>query len=279
MKNEIKMSCLPVSLFPMLADGSLTLKEMAIKMKALGFDAMDVSFFHLKEHLPNNIKKIKQDLEEAGLPIYMCCGYPDFTHPDELQRKREMDYLRSDIAMCSELGIPTIRVLAGQNHPETKREDGIRWAVENLTEAAEYGRQYGVTLLFEDHGKPTAWDCVDFTFVPENFLAIAKQLHENNSGVKINFDTGNIMAYGDDPLRVLKEVIGDVQTIHVFDMAKKGEVSPCLVGTGAVNFEEIFAYLKSVNWDGWLCIEELSRTGWDGVEKAGRYVRETWNKV
>ena len=67
MKNEIKMSCLPVSLFPMLADGSLTLKEMAIKMKALGFDAMDVSFFHLKEHLPNNIKKINQLINNINI--------------------------------------------------------------------------------------------------------------------------------------------------------------------------------------------------------------------
>lgn len=276
MDKKMKISCLPVSLFPMLADGSLTLKEMGAKMKEIGYDAMDVSIFHLKDNLPNNVKKIKDDLAEIDFSIYMCCSYPDFTNPDAMQRRRELDYLRRDIAFCSELGIPTIRVLAGQGH-DIKREDGIKWAVENLVKAQKAAEYYGVTLLFEDHGKPTAWENPDFTFIPENFLAIAKELR--GTGVKINFDTGNPLSYGVDPLPMLKEVVNEVGAIHVLDMAEKGKVGPCLTGTGAVNFEEIFKYLKEVKWDGWLCIEEIGHMGWEGVEKSYKYVRETWDKM
>ena len=62
-------------------------------------------------------------------------------------------------------------------------------------------------------------------------------------------------------------------------MKSFGEFHPIQIGNGVVPFEEIFSYLKSVGYDKWLCIEEASFTGIEGIKKAVEYVRETWGKV
>ncbi|MBT3320631.1 MAG: sugar phosphate isomerase/epimerase, partial [Clostridia bacterium] len=40
-----------------------------------------------------------------------------------------------------------------------------------------------------------------------------------------------------------------------------------------------FSYLKSVGYDKWMCIEEASFTGMDGIKKAVDFVRNTWEKA
>ena len=276
LSEGVYLSCLPVSHFAELDAGTLTLADIAKKFKELGTDAMDIGIRNLKGHMPNYLRDLKKELDEIGMPIFMCCSYPDFTNPDPMQRRRELDYLRGDIAVCSALGVQTVRVLAGQNHP-IDQEDGVKWAVENLLEANETAKAYGITLLLEDHGKPLIWDYEDFTFNPENFLAIVKELH--GSGIKLNFDTGNLASFGVDPLPVMQEVMDDIMTIHVLDTATFGKFTPCVTGTGIVDFPQIFRELKKRGFQGWLCIEELSGTGWDGVEKAVEYVRKTWEKA
>jgi len=49
----------------------------------------------------------------------MITTYPDFTHPCATQREREIEYLRNDIAVASQLNAKFLRVTAGQAHPET----------------------------------------------------------------------------------------------------------------------------------------------------------------
>jgi sugar phosphate isomerase/epimerase len=42
-------------------------------------------------------------------------------------------------------------------------------------------------------------------------------------------------------------------------------------------FGTIFARLKGAGWDGWVCMEEYSRMGREGVEAAAGFIREAWN--
>ena len=277
LSNSPKISCLPVSLFADIQSGKISIKDWACFAKEIGLDAMDIGIILLKNHTPVHLQQVAKDLADAQMSICMATTYPDFTHPDLLQRKREMDYLRHDIALCSQLRIPYLRVTAGQAHSSISRADGIRWAVANLREAAPLAEAYGVRLVFEDHSKPGAWQSLDFAYAPENFLEIARQVEP--AGVKVNFDTGNIVAYGEDPLPVLEAVIGQVATIHVSDMAEKGVFRPTAIGAGVVPNREIFAYLKRAGFTGWLCIEEASGTGFEGIRKAVEYVRNIWNEV
>ncbi len=274
----MKMSCLSVSLFPAIMNGELTIKEYAAFCKSIGLDAFDIGLILLKNHTPKYIDQVKKDIADIGIPLVMVTTYPDFTHPDELQRDREFDFLVHDIALASAIGAKFLRVTAGQAHPQTNEEDGIKWAVSYLRKAAPLAEKYNIVLVYEDHSKPGAWEYMDFSNPPHIFLEIASQLKDTS--IRINFDTANIIVAGENTtLEVLDKVYDQVSTIHVAETATLGKMDPVPIGTGLVPFSEIFQYLKSKNFDGWLCLEEWGNKGKEGVKDAVAFVKETWEKA
>lgn len=270
----MKISCLPVSLFGDICAGKMDVVDWAKAAKEIGYDGIDISILFLKNRTPTYIAGLKRALAEVGLPIVMMTTYPDFTHPDPVQRERELLYLKADIALSSELNIQYLRVLAGQNHPGIDPEESIETVSRYLHEVAPYGREYGVGLLLENHGKPGAWDNVDFTFEPRNFLKICEKIRDTDIG--INFDTGNITAHGENPLDVIPTVLDRTKTIHVTDMRQRGSFSPTVIGTGVTPNPEVFSYLKKNGFDQWLCIEEASGSGLTGIRDAYHYVKRAW---
>ena len=273
----MEVSCLPVSLFPEINEGKMTLLDWLRASKTCGLDGIDISMSFLLNHTPAYLQTVKEMFELENVPIVMATTYPNFTHPDKLQREREREYFRRDIALCSELKIRYLRILAGQAHPETKIPDGIRWAIENIRNASTVADKYGVQLLYEDHSKPGAWLYNDFSFPPDIFMEIVYGIWDTSVG--INFDTGNIVAYGSDPMTILEEVFPKVETIHVSDMKAYGEFSPVLIGTGVVPLRPIFKYIKEHGFDKWFCIEEASFQGLEGIKKAVDTVRTIWGEV
>jgi sugar phosphate isomerase/epimerase len=252
----------------------MSMQEWASLQERCGLDGLDLSVNFIKSRSPSYLSGIENIIRESGITPVMVTSYPDFTHPDKRQRQREVYYFAADIALCAQLNIPYLRVLAGQAHPETDVDEGVAWAIEGITESAGIADTLGVTLLYENHSKPGAWEYTDFSHPTEIFLTIAKGL--DDTSVRINFDTCNTFAYGDDPLPVLERVIDKLETIHVADTAAKGEFRPVLVGTGQAPIKEIFSFAKSRGFDGWLCIEEASFSGVEGMVHAVHNTRDMW---
>ena len=273
----MKISCLPVSLFGDICSGKMTLSEWARTAKKIGYDGIDISIMFLENRTPTYLKKLKEELEEIGIPIVMMTTYPDFTHPSSVQRERELLYLKGDVALCSEIVIQYLRILAGQAHPESSAEDCVDWVDGYFHQIDLCAKAFGVNLVFENHGKPGAWDCVDFTYEPENFLRICERIRDTD--IRINFDTGNITAHGEDPMDILPLVLDRVETIHLTDMAKCGEFSPTVIGTGVTPNQRVFAYLKKHGFDKWICIEEASGHGVDGIRDVYHYTKDLWKKA
>ena len=273
----MEISCLPVSLFGDICDGKMDIVRWAREAKQIGYDAIDISIMFLKNRTPTYLSKLKKGLSDLDMPIVMMTTYPDFTHPDPVQRRRELEYLIADTALASEIGIRYLRILAGQAHPEMGIEEGIGHVLDNFAKIASYGERYGVGLLFEDHSKPGAWDYTDFAYPPDIFLRICSGLR--GTGIRLNFDIGNITAYGMDTMEVLPKVIDLVETIHVSDMSEKGRFSPVTIGAGIVPNREVFRFLKGNGFNGWLCVEEASGRGLEGIRIAHDFVREAWDKA
>lgn len=273
----MNMSCLSVSLFPQIQSGEISIKQYAEICKSLELDAFDLGLILLKNHTPKYIAQVNNDIAETGLPLCMVTTYPDFTHPAQLQRDREFDFLVHDIALASSIGAKFLRITAGQAHPGVSEKQGVDWTVNYFHKAAPISGKYGIQLVFEDHSKPGAWEFMDFANPPHIFLEIANQIKDTSIG--INFDTANILVAGfDTTLDVLSQVIGKVKTIHVAETRTKGKMDPVAIGTGIVPFSEIFGYLKQKEFNGWLCLEEWGNNGVDGIAKAVAFVKETWNK-
>jgi sugar phosphate isomerase/epimerase len=241
----------------------------------LGFDAIDLSILFVPDRSPDNLIALRNEIEAAGMSVAMITSYPDFTHPDAHQRSKELETEVEVIRAARRLGARMVRVTAGQGHPETRRADGICWAVEGLCSLAERVQGLGTQLVYENHAKPGAWEYTDFSQPPEIFLEIVRQTAGSPLGV--NFDLGNAATFAHDPLQLLEAVLPRIVSLHASDSSKRGALDHCLLGTGITPYPALFARLKQGGWDGWICIEEASKLGRRGVERAAAFVRATWS--
>jgi sugar phosphate isomerase/epimerase len=209
------LSCLPVSFFDEILSGRMTLNEWARLGAEAGLDAVDLSILFLPELTPAAARHARQQIKSAGMRVAMLTTYPDFTHPDAMQRQIELDKECQAVSLAAELGADLIRVTAGQAHPETGLEEGIRWAVEGLRHLVERTQGEGVHLVYENHAKPGAWLYTDFSQPPTVFLEILSGVDCPDLGV--NFDAGNAAAFADDPLDFLEQVLPRVTSVHASD--------------------------------------------------------------
>jgi sugar phosphate isomerase/epimerase len=273
----MRLSCLPVSFFSDILSGKMRLVEWAWMGASLGLDAIDLSILFVQDRTPQAVAALRNEIESTGMRVAMLTSYPDFTHPDPDQRRRELALAQEVVTVAAGLGAELVRVTAGQAHPETGRGQGIDWAVEGLTRLVEATRGLGVQLVYENHAKPGAWKYTDFSQPPDIFLAIAGATA--GIGLGINFDTGNASAFAEDALFLLEQVLPRVVSVHAADTAERGELRHVLLGTGIAPFQAIFHRLKRAGWDGWICMEEASGQGRAGVEAAAQFIRQTWYKA
>jgi sugar phosphate isomerase/epimerase len=271
----MRLSCLPVSYFRDIIDGRMSIKDWALEGARAGLDGIDLSVLFLKNRQPEYLHKIRQEIEDAGIRVAMVTTYPDLTHPDSAERERQLAKLQEDIVAASRLGADLLRVTAGQAHPSVGRREGIEWAVNGLAEAMKFAQGYPIKLAYENHAKPGAWQYTDFSHPTDIFLEIVRRTADVSLGV--NWDTANTIAYGDDPIPVLKRVLNRVVSVHAADTATRGELKPVLLGTGLVPFKEMFQVLRDAEFDGWICMEEASFKGPAGVKAAADFVRRVWN--
>lgn len=270
----MKLSCLPVSLYSDIISGKMTMEEWADEASAMGLDAIDVSILFFHNHTSNYLTGIHSILRERNVDITMIVVYPNFTHPDALQRKRELDYCIRDIALASQLDIRYVRITAGQRYPETNMEELAKQVTHYFLRCEEKAKEYGVSLVYENHGRPAAWQDFDFTYDTKAFLALTH--HLRGSEVRVNFDTANTVAFGDDPLPVFEEIFPQIETIHVADTVAYGTFKHVDIGSGKAPIQEILARARKKGYDGWLCIEEGSGHGLEGVRRAVQTVRRMW---
>ena len=273
----MKLSCLPVSYFQDIINGRMSIKEWALEGSRIGLDGVDLSVLFLKNRSAEYLDKVRQEIEEAGVRVAMVTTYPDFTHPDPVERERQLTRLEDDIVAASRLGADLLRVTAGQAHPSVGRREGIEWAVTGLVKAKEFAKEYPVELAYENHAKPGAWQYTDFSHPTDIFLEIVERTGRASLGV--NWDTANTIAYGDDPIPVLKRVLKRVVSVPAADTSTRGELKHVLLGTGLVPFKEMFQVLRDGGFDGWICMEEASFKGPAGVKAAADFVKHVWNET
>jgi sugar phosphate isomerase/epimerase len=270
----MKLSCLPVSLYPELSAGTRTLADWFHFAAELGLDGADVSVVHLPSRQPADLRMVRSQAEDAGVQIAMIVTYADFTHPDAAERARQVAEIREFCEVAAELGASFMRVTAGQRHPGVGREEGIEWAVAGLTACLDQAAATGVTLCYENHTKGYAWTYNDFSQPADRFLEIVHRTE--GTSLRLLYDTANTLAAGDDPLAVLEQVKHRVAVVHVNDIRRAGYFEPCLLGTGVAPVKEIFARLVQNGFDGWISVEEASKTGDDGFRTAIPMAKELW---
>ncbi len=270
----MKLSCLPVSLYPELSAGTRSLADWFRFAAKLGLDGADVSVVHLASTETDYLQMLRGQATDVGVQIAMLVTYADFTHPDAVQRKHQVDELRRYIDVAAALRTPYIRVTAGQAHPGLDRTAAIEWAISGLTACLDDAAKKGVVLCYENHTKGYAWTYNDFSQPSDIFLEIVARTQD--TGLRLLFDTANTLATGDDPLRVLAQVKDRVSMIHTNDIARLNHFEPVLLGTGVSPIVAIYQMLYETGFDGWISVEEASKTGEQGFQKAIPFADQAW---
>jgi sugar phosphate isomerase/epimerase len=273
----MKLSCLPVSLYPDLAAGRMTLGQWFGMARSLGLDGADLSVAHIASRAPAALAELRLQAEQAGAPIVMLATYTDFTQPDAAERARQVDDLRAWIEAAARLGATFLRLTAGQAHPGVAEDDGLAWAADGLTACCDDAAAAGVRLLYENHVRGAVWSANDFTQPAARFLEVARRTA--GSMLEILFDTANCLALGDDPLVVLAQIRERVGAIHLSDIRRAGAFEPTMIGCGAAPIGRILQDMAEHGFDGWISIEEASRTGTDGFRWAAAFARQAWQEA
>src|SRR5690606_42063687 len=94
--------------------------------------------------------------------------------------------------------------------------------------------------------------------------------------LRLPYDTANTIGAGDDPIAVLEAVKDRVSMVHVNDTRHVGIFEPCLLGTGVAPVKEIFHILVQNGFDGWISVEEASKTGEAGFRTAIPLTEQLW---
>jgi sugar phosphate isomerase/epimerase len=257
-----------------MLSGELSIGQWATMGAATGLDAIDISVLFLQSRQTEYLRRIAKQIGQSGIRLAIVNTYSDLTHPDPEERTRQAAGLKADIEAAAELGAEFVRITAGQAHPDIREDEAVHWVLEYFHQAQGAAEKNGIMLVYENHSKPGIWKYPDFSHPAATFLRIADGIADTS--IRILYDTANALARGDDPLSLLAKVIENVACVHAADTGAFGKLSPVLLGTGIVPFDDIFLALRSSGFDGLISIEEASNSGEAGLRDAARFVRTAW---
>jgi len=241
------------------------------------------------------LRRLRERAQARGLIVPMLCYSPDFTQPDPAARRAEVEKQKRAIKVTALLGGGFCRVLSGQRRPNVGRAEGVRWAAECITACLPHAERHGVTLILENHYKDGYWTQPEFAQKRDVFLELLGAIPDHPH-FGVNYDPSNALIAGDDPLELLEAVKHRVVSMHASDRYLAGGTlddlrrleaadpqtgyAPLLkhgvIGQGLNDYDAIFRTLKSVNFQGWVSIEDGDdpAVGWEHLRASAEFLRD-----
>jgi sugar phosphate isomerase/epimerase len=282
----------------------LTLEEMIIKARELGYDGIEID--GKRPHgnpldMPTErCKELKAKAADQGMEIYAVSANNDFSSPIPEHRECQIVYLRELMRMTADLGVTPLRVFLGWPgvtlHPDGGRYDIAKdiwqhthypfepeqiwdWCREALIESVRYAGDYGVTLALQNH-KPVIRDWRDM-------MRMIKEVDSPN--LKACLDAPIMEDKSPENIRDAARAVGDLQVLtHYggeFGLNGSGQIvdiqqyGPERTGDAAKKKEayypEFVKAMHEIGYEGWysyeLChplpVENGEKVGIDFVEQ------------
>ncbi|MFN3160190.1 MAG: sugar phosphate isomerase/epimerase family protein [Rubinisphaera brasiliensis] len=222
--------------FPLLED-----------VKSWGYDGVELPMFDFD--LERN-KKVGAKLDELGLgrtAVTVCTAEENPISPDPAIRQAGLARLKNAIDACQAAGAThlcgPIHSALGEFTGQGRTEDEWNWAKEILSQAADYAAQANVTLVAEYLNR---FECY-FLNCAEDCAKFCREV--NHPSLKMMYDSfhANIEEKNiHEAIQACKD-----QMVHVH-ISENDRSTP---GEGNIRWDETFAALKEVNYDGWMTIE------------------------
>ncbi len=282
-KDTMKISAFPKCyLDAICVEKKFTVFDWIEMAKPLGAQGLEMYEGFFASHDSGYLDRLADTIHRAGFEMPMLCCSPNFTNPDPDARKREIEKEAEMIRITRRLGGPgaACRVLSGQRYPDVSDEQGIAWVVECINAVLPVARECDIVLAMENHFKDGYWQYREFAQKKEVFLRIVNAIPERKY-FGVQYDPSNALVAGDDPIDLLEAVKDRVKTMHASDRfiepgyriedMRQGDgtlgypkgLTHGVTGKGANDYDKIFSILKSVNYQGWVSIED----GMNGMEE------------
>jgi len=245
---------------------------------------------HYDEFFPSyeerDVAAVMDAMRETGQISSMLCFSPDFTHPDPDERLRQVERQKKAIDLSVRIGARYCRTLSGQKYPGLSIAEGVARAAECIRRSIDYAAKRDVILCLENHYKVGDWLYAEFAQQEEPFLALLDAVGES-SHFGVQYDPSNAVVGGFDPIAFLQKIKHRVVTMHASDryllpgttleeirladgtVGYPDKLRHGETGKGANDYDAIFRILKSVNFAGWISVED----GMNGLDELARSVQ------
>jgi D-psicose/D-tagatose/L-ribulose 3-epimerase len=221
------------------------------RLKKAGFDGVEIPVF---EGELNHFKEIGKEIKKNGLgctAVTVVSEQANPISPDAAIRDAAVERLKGTIDRVAALGGELVcgpmhsplAVFSGQG----PTADEKKRAAEVLRKAAEYARQAGITLVIEYLNR---FECYFLTTAAEA-RALVKQVDHPN--FRTMYDSFHANIEEKNIPQAIRGLAGSFVHVHI---SENDRGTP---GTGLVHWDDTFATLREVNYDGWLVIEAFGR--------------------
>jgi sugar phosphate isomerase/epimerase len=288
-----KLAAFPKGFIKQLDSGQMSIFEWIKLADELRVDGLEFynNFADVKDS--KNWSTVRKAVEETGMVIPMMCASPDFTIPDPILRKQEVEKEIYAIEMSAALGAKYCRVLSGQRRKDITREEGMNYVVDSINACIPTAEKLGITLIIENHYKDDFWTEPEFAQMMDVFVDLVGRIDSKSFGV--NYDPSNVIAAGEEPLELLEKIKHRVVTMHASDRylangtiedLRKAEGGSAgyvsffkhgVIGKGLNDYDAIFKTLKDVGFDSWISIED-GVDGMDQMHESADFLREKIKK-
>ena len=152
-----KLAAFPKGFIKQLVSGQMSIFEWIKLADELRVDGLEFysNFADVKDS--KTWSTVRKAVEETGMVIPMMCASPDFTIPDPLLRKQEVEKEIYAIEMSAALGAKYCRVLSGQRRKDITKEEGMNYVVDSINACIPTAEKLGITLIIENHYKDDFW--------------------------------------------------------------------------------------------------------------------------
>lgn len=266
---------------------SMTIFEWIDMARTLDIEGIELYNGFLESFDIGYLQRVRDAIEGAGLKAPMFCYSPNFTEPDPLRRAKEVEAEKRIMQVATYFGARTCRVLSGQRYPDVSRQDGVRWVVEAIRSLLPKAEELGIILAIENHYKDNYWKYPEFAQRSDVFLEIVDQIRSPWFGV--NYDPSNALIAGEDPIELLQAVKNRLVSMHASDRYLTGGTLEDLkrvedsigyasilkhgiIGRGMIEYDRVFEILQSVNFNGWISIED-GTSGLDEIRESAIFLR------
>lgn len=221
--------------------------DLLEQIKGWGYDGVELPVFDFDVA---HFQKIGDKLKEVGLEstaVTVCTEEENPISEDEAVRNAGLERLKKAIDVCQVAGATSlcgpIHSALGHFPGRGRTEDEWKWGQETLAKAADYAQQANVMLVFEYLNR---FECY-FANCAEDAARFTREV--NHPNLKMMYDSFHANIEEKSITEAVKACADQLVHVHI---SENDRSTP---GEGNVRWDETFAALKEVNYDGWLVIE------------------------